>query len=127
MTCADVCIDMDPYGETNDLHDSRTHRARVEHRCCECHRTILRGERYEYVSALSDGHFWAAKTCAECVGIRAALVCGSWIYGDLWEAVEEEVFPVWQRTGPYDCLAKIELVSARRLLEARFAAWREGH
>ena len=126
MSCADVCIsDMGWYDE-NDLHDARKRRARVEHRCCECGRTICPGETYEHVAGKSDGRIWTAKTCTECVEIRAALVCGSWVYGDLWEAIQEEVFPAWLRTGPWDCLAKIDLLSARRLLEARFAAWQEG-
>lgn len=122
--CAEVCIDMD-YGESNEFHAACMRTARKGHSCCECNRTIEPGERYEYAAGKYDGHFFAEKTCAECAAIRDALVCGSYVYGQLWEAIEEEVFPVWDRTGPWDCLAKIDLLSARQALQECYKVYRE--
>ncbi len=124
MSCADVCISMDYDG--NRFASSKMRTARKPHRCCECRETIPVGARYEVYSACSDdGDFFEAKTCAVCFDIRNALVCGSWIFEELWEAIEEGVFPAWITTSPIDCLAKVDSLAARDRLRERFAGWRD--
>jgi hypothetical protein len=34
-------------------------------------------------------------------------------------SIEEETFPIWKRSGPIDCLAKVESLEARKVLRAR--------
>lgn len=46
--------------------DSGTRRARKEHQCSECRRTIRAGESYRYWSGLYDGGFAMSKMCAHC-------------------------------------------------------------
>lgn len=41
-------------------------RARKEHRCDECGRTIEAGERYEYLWGICDGEQMVHKTCLHC-------------------------------------------------------------
>lgn len=125
MSCADVCLDM-YYDGDNEFYSERIVKAKKPHRCCECQRTIAPSESYEHVSGRSEGDFWTAKTCADCRAIRKALVCGTWVFGGLWEAIEESVFPEWLRVSPIDCLAKIDERSARDLLRHRFRDWRDG-
>jgi hypothetical protein len=113
------------YGEYNDFYTETLPVAHKEHECCECHRTISIGEKYENVSGKSEDRFWRSKTCTECLEIRKALVCGSWIFGMLWEEIEELVFPAWLTTSPLDCLAKIDSLEARNLLCNKFVTFQE--
>lgn len=46
-------------------------RARKEHRCCECHGKILKGESYNYHSGVWDGQGRSFKVCPECDLLRA--------------------------------------------------------
>jgi hypothetical protein len=126
MGCADVCIDMD-YGEDNEFYAESFPLARKEHRCCECRRTIKPGERYQRCAGKSDGSFWAERSCAECCEVRKAFVCGTWIFGQLWECIEEELFPVWRQHSPIDCLAKLTTPAAVALCRERFAEWQDEH
>lgn len=51
---------------------TETRRAKKEHTCCECWRLISPGDRYEHASGVWDGRPDSFKTCARCVGLRAA-------------------------------------------------------
>ena len=58
--------------------------ARLPHRCCECHRQIDPGERYEVAAGRWDD-FEVFKTCAHCVSARQWLEkeCDAFIYGEV--------------------------------------------
>jgi hypothetical protein len=122
MGCADVCLDMD-YGCDNEFTVESTPRARKEHHCCECRRTIASGEVYQKVVGKSDGDFWDVITCAQCAEIRKAFVCGGWVSEQLWETIEQELFPVWATHSPIDCLAKLTTLEARTKCRELFADW----
>lgn len=124
MSCADVCLDMD-YDNDNVFFSERIVTARKEHKCCECRQVIKIGETFEYAKGKNDD-FWTAKTCADCVEIRKAFCCGSWVYGHLFEAIRESLFPVWRESSPIDCLAKVESLSARNKLREAYEEWKEG-
>lgn len=66
MTC---CIDT----ELPSYYDERWHKARKDHRCCECRRPIHPGEQYQYIIGVWDGEFSTFKTCEQCVGVRESL------------------------------------------------------
>lgn len=73
------------------MASSKTVRANKEHRCSECGRAIVSGERYESFTGLSadwDGWFYS-KTCEHCVAARRWLEveCRGWLY----EAVREDL------------------------------------
>lgn len=40
--------------------------ARKDHKCCECHRKILKGEKYLYSSGIWDGEPDSYKQCSIC-------------------------------------------------------------
>jgi hypothetical protein len=127
MSCTDVCIDFDD-GAAVEFYRRGTVTARKQHSCYECRRQIEPGERYERASGKCEGDFWTAGTCAECVEIRTALVCGNYVeHGALWEAIGESVFPEWAHVGPYECLASIKGKAAREKLMAAFrdSCWAE--
>ena len=120
--CADVCLDMN-YDGYNDFFHEKQVVARKQHKCVECALLIGVGSTYERVSGKSDGTFWVHATCGICVEIRKAFVCGSWIYGELFETIEAGMFPIWKKVGPYDCLAKLTTESAIQVMNARYREW----
>ena len=123
--CADVCLDMDADFGGSDFYTESMHTARKAHKCCECGDAIAPGQRYERASGKSDGEMWSFATCASCADIRDSFVCGSWVYGMLWESIQESMFPVWDRKGPIDCLAKLETLEARNKCRERYADWKK--
>lgn len=68
-------------------------RARKEHRCGECRRTINPGERYEHVSGLYDGRWDTERTCEQCRTAARWLevVCCGFLYGAIKEDLGEHV------------------------------------
>lgn len=124
MSCADVCIDMGYDCGNNEFYAESLPISRKDRVCCECAGAIKAGQRYQRATGKSDGSVWTAITCRRCAEIREAWVCGSWVFGALWEHVESEVFPEWGASSPIDCLAKIESREARDLARQRYDDWR---
>ena len=120
MGCSDICLDMG-YDDTTEFYREISRTARKAHTCCECRQIIAPRSTYWYATGKSDGDMWQAKTCATCYEIRRALVCGSWILGQLWEEIENAIFPEWKKLSPIDCLAKIDSLAARDKLRSAYA------
>lgn len=59
-------------------------KARKDHKCCECRRTIEKGEKYFYESGIWDHGPDSFKTCQECYQIRESFFC-DFSYGELWD------------------------------------------
>lgn len=62
---------------------------RKEHRCYECHRPILTGERHTYMVGSWGGDFSDFRVCAQCRSIAQDLLCDMWMYGEMWETIHE--------------------------------------
>lgn len=75
--------------ERFDILSQKTVRARKQHRCCECHRTIEPGEHYENIRGVCCGEMVIMKTCPFCVRVRDDLVSMHYcvVYEGLWELV----------------------------------------
>lgn len=58
------------YGEAPSVFSCEIRTARKEHRCCECHRTINIGDRYQMVKGIWDGKAGRFKTCHPCADLR---------------------------------------------------------
>ncbi len=58
--------------------------ARKQHRCCECHRTIMPGDQYRHESGIWESGPRTYKTCADCASVRDVYFC-AYIYGEMWE------------------------------------------
>ncbi len=121
--CADVCIWGDGYDGVNAFYEEKTLRARSAHTCCECLVEIRRGDDYQRATGKNEGGFFREATCLLCVEVRSAFVCDSWIFGDLWSEVEAQLFPVWKKNGPWDCLAKLKTQAAVDECMHRFNEW----
>ena len=48
---------------------TKTRKARKAHKCCECHKSIKRGEFYQYSSGIWDSEPDAYKQCLTCFAI----------------------------------------------------------
>lgn len=68
-------------------------KARQDHTCLDCGRTIAKGETYTYGSWATEGTVMVCKMCAQCVAAGAWLrkVCG----GHFWPGVIEELREHW--------------------------------
>lgn len=78
-------------------------RARRDYRCCECRRTIARGQRHEYVWGVWDGEPDSYRTCLGCAAARDHIAdADGYIYGQLRESIGEWLRdrgwrPAWAR------------------------------
>lgn len=126
MNCFDVCLDHG-YDDYNDFYHESIVAARKPYRCVECGTAIPVGARYERAAGKADGRVWTVHTCLLCAEIRKAFVCGGWQFGQLWESIEEDMFPIWDKAGPIDCLAKLDTREARDKCRDWYADWRSSH
>lgn len=94
-----MCVD--DY-EPSDVWSATVRKARREHRCDECGRTIVPGERYEHVSSLYDGSWSTLKTCPHCLAASQWLriVCRGYLVGNL----HEELLEHWREDELYRSL-----------------------
>ena len=97
-------------------------RAAKEHHCDECRETIRRGDHYEHFSGLWEDRWTVYKTCLSCIEIRNHFACEGWMFGRLWEDLEENFFPEMRAGGP--CLEGLSPAAKGRLFERRLA-WLE--
>ena len=125
MSCADVCLEFEYEGSGAAFYTERVVTARKVHRCCECFTAIPVGATYQRASGKYDGEVSTVKTCAACMEIRKAFVCGAWIFGQLWEEIEQVMFPILYESGPLDCLAKLKTVEARQKCRDRYHEWQQ--
>jgi hypothetical protein len=118
----DVCIGGGYDGDQAELFESKTIKARKEHRCCECREIIRTGDLYQSDCGKRDGDFSTYKTCAICAEIRTAFCCGeSWLYCSLWDDMREIAFPVL--TTASKCFAKLS-VHAKAFVLRRWNEWK---
>lgn len=96
-----------------ELYEERFRRARKEHKCGECGRTIREGERYSYTSMKFEGEFSDHKTCVRCDRVRDAIFkkyeidCGiplGGLFSEIESTVIEQMRVVWKRNdNPRPC------------------------
>ncbi len=108
--CACVYVDY----ETCELIDGGMRKARKEHVCTECRRTIERGERYEYAFTSFDGGTDTYKTCVDCVSVRDSFFCNGWGYTMVWEDLEEHFSNVIWKNGDVVSECIVPLTKAAR-------------
>lgn len=72
------------------LHD-RHQKARKEHKCSECNRTIGMGETYNVQRTVFDGQADSYKTCEHCQVMKSWLQkeCGGYLYQGVYEDIDQ--------------------------------------
>ena len=88
-----MCIYIDDYGEETLFFGWR--KARIEHECEECRRTIEPGERYLSHKTVYDGQVTQWKMCAHCRGVislygRLTKCPQNWYWGSVLSVYEDE-------------------------------------
>lgn len=120
MQCSCANVELD-YGYATILSDT-TQTARKQHKCHECYRAIMPGEKYSVEKMVSEGKVGTHKTCAECRDIRNVLVC-NFYYGEVWELLEE-TYENWDSDLiPWATIAKLTPSARVKLLERIEDAW----
>lgn len=79
-----------------DYYRAKIRRARKEHHCYECGRTIKAGEQYEDAFGVYRGEStYHPKTCERCVNIRIWVTnnvpCFCWSHGNMIEDAKDAV------------------------------------
>lgn len=76
-----------------EFSSSKHPKARKDHACGECGRTITKGETYWFFVGSYDGSFSTHKTCEHCDIASAWLVeaCGGWVFNARQEDLGEHV------------------------------------
>lgn len=89
-TCScEIFVDNDYEGPS--FHTVKMIKSRKKHKCCECKRTIEKGEEYEKTSGMWDGRFDEFKTCSDCISLRKEFFTSGYYFGRIWDDFEEHV------------------------------------
>jgi hypothetical protein len=76
--------------EPNRAYLAIMRKARKQHQCVECGRTIESGELHEVASGInSDGAPFRYRTCLGCYRIRQRFCSGGWFFGEVTEQVRD--------------------------------------
>jgi hypothetical protein len=120
MSCSCV-IDVSHDGSSEDIASSETPVARKEHKCCECHRVIQKGEKYERYASLCEGSWDTYKTCWDCFSVRNALFC-NWYFGRVWEEIWEN-FAYNSELPSADCMMQMTKAGRDRYCDMLQEYW----
>jgi hypothetical protein len=74
-------------------------KAKKDHKCSECGRIIVVGEKYYRERGKYDGSMFTHKTCEHCQVARTWMYreCGGFVYGE----IEEELREHWNESHEY--------------------------
>lgn len=64
-------------------------KAAKDHRCCECHVVIPKGDQYEETTGVWDGRPDRFRTCLSCKYLRDTYCSGGFMYGNVLAQIEE--------------------------------------
>jgi hypothetical protein len=83
MECS-CTVDVDYTGDGPVCHKTGIRTARKKHRCIECGKTIIPGEKYEHVWGVWDSEPSTYKTCLDCKSLRDVFFDG-FSYTQVWD------------------------------------------
>ena len=80
-------------GEGPEVFNEKLVKASKDHKCCECGRTISKGEVYNYIFGVWEGDAMTFKTCEECNDLRDSLEAMGFCFsfGDLKASHQEYI------------------------------------
>lgn len=77
--------------EPCSVYRAKVCKARKEHKCSECGRTINKGEEYHYAFMVQEGYGDSFHTCQHCYVAAKWLIdnCGGFVHQAVLEEIEE--------------------------------------
>lgn len=108
-------IDVDSDCSAPGFFNSRDRKARIEHKCDECSRTIAPKETYRYVTGMWEGDISSHKICVDCTSLRETFFCSS-VFGSLWDDFEAEALENDGRFGQ-ECINLLTPTAKRKVLD----------
>jgi hypothetical protein len=97
-------------------------KARKDHKCVECRKTINKGEMYRY-EVIKNDDLNVFKTCADCNSVREHLVC-FFYYGEIWWLIEENISEYGDQQ-PWSKIGRLTPVARERVCKIIEDSWRD--
>ena len=94
MNCSCI-VQVDHYGEDDDTFEVLTvshPTAKKKHKCNECRREILPGERYEVQRYSANHNLETHTTCSTCLEIRDIFFCDGYVYGWMYDNFNDSLY-----------------------------------
>ena len=120
-TCSCVYIDVD---KGPDFYSERMPIARKSHKCGECGRDILPGEKYECFSGCWDRIFNTHKTCSDCLSIRKTFFCYGCCFGMMLEFLHEHIRDFGGEISS-DCIIPLTKAARDKVCDMIEAMWED--
>jgi len=117
------CIYIDDY-EVAKCGTQKTQKARKEHKCTECGRTIQPGEEYEYYWGVWDYGPETYKTCMDCLSIRESFFCKGYIFSNLYQDLIEHIYYEGGQITS-ECLTPLTKTAREQVCEIIERVWEE--
>ena len=119
-TCAIEACDWweDSYWTFRKEYDRK---ARKEHECCECKRTIRKGEIYRIFTGKNDDKLDTYKTCADCQSLISAFMC-SYIFGEIRRDIAAYISE-WKGEVSESCIELLTPAARDWVFEHMEKAW----
>lgn len=118
------CIWVDSGDDMPEIHSEYDYTAKKQHKCSECGRIIMPGEKYEYVFGVWDGIPSIYKTCRDCQSVRNAFFCEGWLYSMIWDNVWEHLREI-NGNLESDCLLSLTKPSRDRVCDMIEKTWED--
>lgn len=99
-----------------DIYVAWTLKARKAHRCDECGRQIIPGEKYDRAKMLGEGYWSEFVTCAHCVVAEQWLQinCGGFLHTGVTEDIDEHISEYWRITDMAFGLSRLKFGMGRQ-------------
>lgn len=126
-----MCLYVDDDGSWVEMKPARRVKARKQHTCGECHRTIEPGEQYEtWTGIVEDEHFYTGKACAHCmatvdIGVALTGCPPHWNVELMWDPYPEIGFAANILHDSGHDLTPSARALMRSLIDMAAAKWRE--
>jgi hypothetical protein len=120
MECS--CIYVGDSYSGSEFYRSKIVTAKKRHKCCECHKSILPSEKYEYVSQLFEGEFFTHKTCLDCLSVRNEFFCDGWWFEDIWEHLMAHINELRGDISE-NCIAPLTVPAKNKVCELIEKSW----
>lgn len=108
MNCSCI-IPNDDFDELIEFERECTPKARKEYKCYECCSLIKPGEKYnKIIGKWEDDKITTFRTCLDCVSIKDIFFSDGYVFGEIWEALEEFIKQsLSYNQFPWSCLTEL--------------------